>query len=187
MASTSFTNHLQVLLQDPEEMNQAHRRLRTGLRGRQYGLGSLNRAIVVLCVSSWEAFIEQLLIESLDLMRPSNPVGSPWPTVKAFAGSQIARFNTPNSENTKRLFAECLGLPDITAHWSWRGSSVQNTRISLNDILMLRHHVAHGVNPRPKIHNGYASWMPNFFRRLGSCSEKGVQQHLVDLGVVVPW
>jgi hypothetical protein len=48
MASNAFTQHLEILLHDAEELEAAHRQLRTGLPGRQWGLGALNRAVVVI-------------------------------------------------------------------------------------------------------------------------------------------
>jgi hypothetical protein len=51
-----------------------------------------------------------------------------------------------------------------------------------------RHEVAHGVNPRPVIHNRYSSQLPDFFRRLARCTDVAVRNHLVTtLGIVNPW
>jgi hypothetical protein len=50
MPSTAFTQHLLVLLEDADELNDAHVQQRTGRPGRQWGLGAINRAVVVLCV-----------------------------------------------------------------------------------------------------------------------------------------
>jgi hypothetical protein len=43
------------LLRDAEELDDAHTELKTGSPGRQYGLASLNRAVVVMSVSAWES------------------------------------------------------------------------------------------------------------------------------------
>ena len=42
-------------------------------RGRQWKLGALNRAAVVLCLSAWEAYVESLALEVVDLMLPPAP------------------------------------------------------------------------------------------------------------------
>src|ERR1700732_3834642 len=109
MASKAYSAHLQILLGDAEELDAAHRKLRTRKRGRQWGLGALNRAVVITCVSSWEAYIEKLIIESLELLRPAAPPLGLWPALNASVRSDIGRFNNPNAENTRRLFADSLG------------------------------------------------------------------------------
>ncbi len=52
MPSKAYRDHLVVLLSDAEELTKAHKKLRTGKPGRQWGLGSLNRAVVVSAVSA---------------------------------------------------------------------------------------------------------------------------------------
>lgn len=179
MPSQAHTNHLDVLLADATELDTAHTRLRTGQRGRQWGLGAINRAVVVLCVSAWEAYLEEVVKESIESMRPAgHPMGS-WPAMKATALSEIGRFNNPNVENTTKLFASSLGIADVTAIWGWRNCSRATAREYLNDALRHRHHIAHGVNPRPTIHNNYSGWLPSFFRNLGRCTDAAVREHLV--------
>ena len=65
MNSRSFTNHLDILLADATELSDAHTRLRTGAAGRQRGLGAINRAAIVLCVSAWESYVEEIILKNL--------------------------------------------------------------------------------------------------------------------------
>jgi hypothetical protein len=123
-------------------ISDAHTRLRTGSRGRQWGLGAINRAAVVLYVSAWEACVEELVRESIQIMRPTRG------------------FHTPNVENTVKLFSVCLAYPDITVNSSWRNCSRQKARQLLNDVLNERHRITHGVNPRLTIHNHYSGCLP---------------------------
>jgi hypothetical protein len=59
---------------------------------------------------------------------------------------------------------------------------------SHNQALDLRHQIAHGVNPRPIIHNPYSNWLPGFIRRLALCTDDGVRNHLTAaLGLPNPW
>lgn len=180
MPSEAYENHLEVLLADATELDAAHTRLRTGQPGRQWGLGAINRAVVVLCVSAWEAYLEELVREAIEAVRPPGPDMGSWPATKAAAMSEIGRFNNPNLENSTRLFASCIGLADVTVTWGWRNCARPTAREYLNDALRHRHHIAHGVNPRPTIHNGYSRWLPGFFRRLGSCTDTSVREHLVN-------
>ena len=189
MPSDAFTQHLRVLLQDADELMDAHRELRTGRPGRQWGLGSLNRAAVVMCVSAWEAYVEQVVIEAVVAIRPAagTPLGM-WPTLNASVRSSVGRFHTPNLDNVRRLISDYIGLPDITASWSWRNCTVAHACELLAEAMRLRHEIAHGVNPRPVIHSPYATGLPGFFRRLGTQTDAGIRDFLVNtLGVAAPW
>jgi hypothetical protein len=188
MPSNAFKGHLLPLLIDAEELDAAHIELRTGSPGRQYGLGALNRAAVVMCVSAWEAYIEELVRESLEAIRPpAAPMGA-WPALNATARAAIGRFNTPNTDQVRVLIADSIGLQDIQSHWSWRRCSPPQARARLQAVMDYRHAVAHGVNPRPPIHNQYSSQLPDFLRRLGQCTDTAVRTHLVTvLGIPHPW
>ena len=188
MASNAFTDHLEVLLADADELGAAHKSLRTGKKGRQWGLGSLNRAVVVTCVSSWEAYVEELMIEALEALRPASPPMGLWPSLNATARGQIGRFNNPNPEKVVSLVADSIGLQDLDASWYWHRCSAALARQKLSEALRTRHEIAHGVNPRPIVHNIYATWLPGFFRRLARCTDTSVRAHLVDtLGIPNPW
>jgi hypothetical protein len=188
MPSNAYSVHLQVLLRDAEELDAAHRELRTGQVGRQWGLGSLNRAVVVMCVSSWEAYVEQVLLECVELLRPAGPQLGSWPSVNAATRSAVGRFNNPNADNTRRLIAENLGLQDITTAWYWQNCDPPKARNLLNQVLTNRHEVSHGVNPRPTIHNQYSAWLPAFFRNLGRKTDAGLKAYLTGtLGLPAPW
>jgi len=162
MPSNAHDQFLVPLLEDATEIETAHANLRTGVAGRQWGLGSLNRAAVVMCLSAWEAYIEELIKESVTAFRPVNPQNTLWQSINADARAQIGRFNTPNVENVRRLIADTIGLQDVTAGWHWNNTTVQQARERLTEAITHRHHIAHGVNPRPTIHNQYASRLPGF-------------------------
>ena len=180
MPSIAYVSHLEILLADAAELDAAHTRLRTGERGRQWGLGAINRAIVVLCASAWEAYLEELVKEAIEALRPPGASTGTWSVLEATAKREIGRFNNPNVENSTRLFASCIGLADVTVTWGWRNCTRSAARRYLDDALRHRHQIAHGTNPRPTIHNGYSGWLPAFFRRLGSCTDISVSSHLVN-------
>ena len=188
MPSQSFNDHLLVLLKDAAELQDAHAELRTGARGRQWGLGALNRATVVMCVSAWEAYVEELVRESLELLQPAGNQLGTWPALKAAAFSQLGRFNTPNAQNVRALFQTAVGLPDVTRGWRWQGCEPAKARSSLDWAMKLRHQIAHGVTPRPIVHNKDSSWLTGFFGRLGRCTDNTVRCYLVsELGLAKPW
>ena len=189
MASNAYSNHLVVLLKDATELDAAHCQLRTGQVGRQWRLGALNRAVVVMCVSAWESYVEEVLRESLDASRPAPPtlMGN-WPALNASARTQIGRFNNPNSQKVRELISDSIGLADVSQHWAWQNTTPQQARDRLDQALTLRHQIAHGVNPRPTIHNGHSSRLPGFFRILGKKTDHAIRDYLVNaLGIAFPW
>jgi len=187
MPSKAHTQHLDVLLRDAEELGAAHLKLSTGARGRQRGLGAINRTAVVICVSAWEAYVEEVIKEALDLLRPAAVPAGTWDIVKAPALAQIKRFNTPNSGNTKSLISNCLGLTDITLYWRWKNCTSTSACAYLNTALDTRHKIAHGVNPRPTVHRSYAGWLPDLFKNLALCTDVAIADHVIGLGSPRPW
>jgi hypothetical protein len=178
MPSLAYSEHLQQVLADVNELIQAHDRLTTGHRGRQWGVESINRAIVVIAISSWEAYVEKVLEESLQLIKPPLPTITNWQTLYASSKSAIGRFNTPNAENVKRLFRDNLGISDITCEWYWKKCDSSKAIENLNEALLMRHRIAHGTNPRPKIRNDYASWLPKLINNLAMCTDRGIKNYL---------
>ena len=189
MPSSAFTTRLTTVIADAEEIDSGHGTLRTGAPGRQYGLGALNRAVVVMCVAAWEAYIEEVVKECLVLLKPAaGPLGV-WPALNATVRSQVGRFNNPNVQNTRGLIRDCIGFDDITIYWVWQGTTPQRARERLDGAIRFRHEIAHGVTPRPIIHNQqYASRLPAFFRRLGTRTDLGITTYLdTEFGIHTAW
>jgi hypothetical protein len=188
LPSNALLVHLEKLLADAEELHEAYGRLKTGRSGRQYGLASLNRAAVVLSVSAWESYVEQLMRESLRALRPAAPPLAAWPALSAAVLGLLGRFNAPNQANVEQLIQNCLGLPDIHLSWIWPSCTSARAVQRLTVAMTYRHQIAHGVNPRPTIQNEYSRQLPEFFRRLARCTDDAVRDHLVNVhGVVAPW
>ena len=133
--------------------------------------------------------MEEVIVEAITAIRPAagTPLGS-WAALNAAARSSVGRFNNPNVDNVRMLISDSIGLPDITVSWSWRNCMSLDAAGLLAEALRLRHQIAHGVNPRPVIHSPYATWLPTFFRRLGSRTDAGIRDFLVNtLGIATPW
>lgn len=181
MPSNAFSLHLRELLLDAEELDDIHTRLSTGAPGRQYGLASLNRSAVVISVSAWESYVEELMRECLQALFPSGPDLGAWPALNAHVLGLLGRFNTPNARNVSDLINRAIALPDIHASWVWRNCTAAQAVSRLDAVLNQRHQIAHGVNPRPVIHHHYSSDLPVFFRRLAQCTDVAVRRHLVTI------
>jgi hypothetical protein len=188
MSSNAYKDYLTKLLDDAQDIVDAHKRLRTGKKGRQWGLGGLNRAVVVMSVSAWEAYFEEVVREGVAALRPAmGPLGA-WSSLRASVDGLVGRFNTPNAENVRLLVHSALGLEDVTRKWSWKNTTPHQARTRLNRTLRQRHQIAHGVNPRPIVHNGPSSRLPAMFRQLGRCTDSAIRDYLVNhCGVTSPW
>ncbi len=188
MPSNAFSIQLNQLLRDAKELDKAHSRLKTGKPGRQYGLAALNRATVVICVSAWEAYIEELVRESVVAIRPAAPPLGAWSVHNAWILGQLGRFNNPNMENVRMLLSDAIGLQDVHQFWVWRNCTSAQAMQRLAKVMRLRHQIAHGVNPRPVVNNDYSSELPDFFLRLGRATDQAVRNHLVKvIGLAHPW
>lgn len=188
MPSRALTAHLEPLLADAEALSQAYTALRRIRRTPPDGLAALPRAMVVMCVSAWEAFVEELVREAISALRPPAGALGIWPALNASARGAIGRFNTPNTDQIRGLISDALGLQDVQVSWSWRGCTPAQARERLHHVMEFRHQIAHGVNPRPAVDILYARPLLNFFRRLGRCTDDAVRTHLVTtLGIPNPW
>jgi len=170
------------------ELIVVHASVSATIPAPEHSLDALNRAVVVMSVSAWEAYVEELVCEAVFTMRPAvGPFGL-WDLHRASVLAQAKRFHTPNPANINSLLSDTVGLADVHAAWSWPGyTSVQAVQ-ALWRALDLRHKIAHGINPRPEVANQYSSQLPDFFRRLGLATDQAARDHLVNaLGVVNPW
>jgi hypothetical protein len=142
-----------------------------------------------MCVSAWESYIEEVVKECLELLKPSSAPLGLWPSLNSSARSQIGRFNNPNVQHTKDLIRDCIGLEDITQYWTWPHTSAERACERLEEAIQLRQQVAHGITPRPIIHNQqYASRLPEFFRRLGRTTDTGITIYMnTYLGLTAGW
>ena len=73
MASAAWTTFLVPLLDDAAALNEAHRLLAGANPVPTAALDATNRAVVVTCVSAWEAYDEELASEAVRTMRPASP------------------------------------------------------------------------------------------------------------------
>ncbi len=138
-----------------------HRRAGTGARGRRVEEVSINRAVVVLTVATWQAVVQDLALACLTLSEP--PAGDPFlPAYKVIAGRvnvEVGAFSTPNAENSRKLL-QGVGF-DPRPHWTWtqRGGGglgpvtlrPADVDSKLNQWLRVRHALAHGHEHLPSV------------------------------------
>lgn len=186
MPSKAMTTHFFELLNDAQS-GIAMQHLLVAQGADQTLIECLSRSIIVSCVSAWEAYLEELVREAIELLKPVNsPVGS-WPVFRATSLSLVGRFNTPNTDQVRNLFAEVLGLQDIQQHWEWPGTTRSESRTKLHLIMDLRHQIAHGTRPRPIIPAPDASDYRVFFAQVAMETDVALRNFLIACGVAEPW
>jgi hypothetical protein len=188
LPSAALTETFERLLADPTALAGAYDILRDSRRTLPGTLDAIPRAVVVLCVSAWEAFVEALVREAVAALRPLTPQLGPWPALAAGVRGATGRFHTPNAENVRSLVADSLGLQSVDTTWTWDDTTPAVNREQLNQMLTYRHQVAHGVDPRPQVSIRYARLLLIFVRRLSERTDAAVRLHLLEtLGVPNPW
>jgi hypothetical protein len=126
---------------------ELHRRGRQG-QGRRFAEMSLNRAVVVLTIAAWQAYVEKLVDEVLTYMIiPQGAQGhNAYLVLRADVSNHVQNFSTPNADNTLRLLARVGFNPRPT--WTWLdGSHTITPQLAcdrINQWLRIRHAVAHG-------------------------------------------
>lgn len=119
----------------------------------------LKRAGLVMALTAWETYVEDRLTEEmakkLDVVAGSY-VGE---FVMKRLQTDLKQFNNPNSEKTKRIFVEYLGV-DVTEGWSWANYDPAKARTALNNWIAKR---GEAVHRSKQVNNG--SPAPHLIKR----------------------
>jgi len=174
LSSRALSTVFRPLRSDALDLIGAHQTGATGIQGRQWNLSGVNRAIVVVSVASWQAYIEAVVKECLDELKPAGSQLGVWPALNASGRSAVGRLNTPNSQNVIKIFSECLGLNGIRQYWRWQANTPTQSVDRLDSYLRIRHKVAHGSIPRPQVQHSQAKTISKFFERLAEKTDSGL-------------
>lgn len=133
-----------------------------GPAGGRRGEVSLNRAVIVLTVASWQSAVQDLTLALLDAGTPVAGGAITPASYAVIAGrvrKEVGDFATPNAQNTRRLMVG-VGF-DPRPHWTWRqmgGRGVGMITLSPTDVdrrmdewLKIRHAIAHGHSELPQV------------------------------------
>lgn len=138
------------LLDYVSQLLEIHGRLQAG-RGRRFLQEALHRSGVVLSVAAWEAFVEDLARNVLEVTGPARPA---LPHMRrrheighSFVRKKIEQLRTPDAANVRSLYRDAFGF-DPTIGWSWRAPrrrwDVRQMADGPGDWLRIRNAVAHG-------------------------------------------
>lgn len=110
----------------------------------------LKRAGLVMALTAWETYVEDRLLE--EMKRKLGVVEGSYIGDFVFRklNHDLKQFHNPNSDKTKRIFQEYLGL-DVTEGWSWANYDPEKARATLNSWISKRGDAVHRSKP---INNG---------------------------------
>lgn len=103
---------------------------------------SVNRAVIVLAIASWQAFVQDTVKFILDRRMPES--ARPPEVLR-----ELDRFSTPSAKNTRKL----LQLVDFdpNPYWAWDRMKLRQVEARLRDWLTVRHAIAHGDEKMPNV------------------------------------
>jgi hypothetical protein len=130
--------------------------------GRRAAEISVNRAIVVIAVASWQAVVQDLALACIDLSAPGADNPTMLSTYHAITGSvrnAVGDFSTPNAENTRRLLRSAGYDPWPSWTWSQHAGRGMGIKVwtpplaatRLREWLNVRHAIAHGHSELPAV------------------------------------
>ena len=129
---------------------QAHRASGGPGRGRRTAEVSLNRAIVLMAVASWQALIEDLVLAAF---QHTTGVTNQGRINKV--RDEVKKFATPDAAKSRRLIKDNIDGLDILPAWQWSKHGGQGLGLlvtgpheaaaQLEAWLRIRHAVAHGA------------------------------------------
>jgi hypothetical protein len=163
---------------------------------------ALYGAAFVAQTAAWNAYVVRLV--DCFFQEVANPAAASFHAMHTLANSiarsQLERFNTPNAENTRNLILASTGY-DPWTDWQWlaRGMNALAVRNRLNEILKVRHSLAHGFAMPAYSWNQAASgeirltlydfeWTRTFLNHLATSTDRGMKLHLNTVySVVSKW
>lgn len=99
----------------------------------------------------------------------------------------VGTLNTPKPEQVDGLFAELIGLVDLSSHWRWTKTTADQARKRLTELVELRGDIAHRVKTTRKVTKAEVVRARDFTSRLAAVSSNQVRRHAHGLVGKFPW
>lgn len=149
-------------------------------------------AALTAYVAAWNAYIDNLVRNFYDVIADSaNPKFDAIHTLaKGIVENALARFNTPNWNNTRDFLNQYTGYDPIN---DWGGSqanmNLQQVQQRLNEVLRVRHTLAHGSDipaynwiqspiGRVRLTSKVIQKTEAFFKNLVKVTDRGMKEHI---------
>ena len=115
MPSNAYSGRLVPLLRDAEELDNAYTQFQGVPALQHFATEALNRAVVVICISAWEAYIEELVREALQALHTPVPHAGLVQALNELLRDDLDRFNTPSAGNVQSLLRQTIGVRGLFA------------------------------------------------------------------------
>ena len=106
----------------------------------------LKRAGLIMALTAWETYVEDRLVEAMQLRLRAVDGSYVGKFVLSRLEEELKRFHNPNSDKTKRLFHDYLGV-DVTATWTWQHFDTTKVKKTLDDLIVKRGDAVHRSKP----------------------------------------
>ena len=159
-------------------------------------------ASLAAAVAAWDAYVNGVVRDFFHVTAaPLIPRASAHHGLaRTMAEQLLLFFNVPNSENVRNLLIGATGFDPWPA-WQWPANGLNSLSIRerLNEILKVRHSVAHGfalpsfawtdsVHGQPRLTINILRWNEAFFDNLVRQTDGGISQHVhVTHAIAAPW
>ncbi len=102
----------------------------------------LKRAGLIIALTAWETYVEDRIEESVQAILTTDPASQTAKFMESKLEEELKRFHNPNSDKTKKLFLDYLGI-DVCNHWAWNNFDVLKIKKTLDDLVSKRGEAAH--------------------------------------------
>ena len=145
------------------------------------------RAAIVFVVAAWEAFVEDAAQQAYTFVAANSSPAAPLIVSRADALAHIERFHTPSQSKINQLYKQVLGLPDISRHWRWPGTTNAEAVAGLARLLSLRHAIVHRGRARRMVDGVLPFSAVGLVRRLAATTHNALCAHLTRATGSAPW
>jgi hypothetical protein len=112
------------------------------LRPLQPNAEVLKRAGLVMALTAWETYVEDLIVEVVMGGNPHADAGHAERFMQARLGEELKRFHNPASDKTRKLFVDYAGV-DVTKQWKWSNYEPASAKKKLDELLGIRGDIVH--------------------------------------------
>ena len=99
----------------------------------------------------------------------------------SYAKAKVGALNTPDYQKLRRLYASVIGLSDVAVGWEYRRWTKDTYTARLDNLLLLRHRIAHGVIGDETVGKTVAKDGVSLVRKLATWTDQTVGEHLASL------
>lgn len=110
------------------------------------GAEVLKRAGLVMALTAWETYVEDLLLEIMQRKLGAVTGSYVGDFVMKKLHQDLKQFHNPSSDKTKRIFVEYVGV-DVTLGWTWANYDPEKARSALNSWIAKRGDAVHRSRP----------------------------------------